>query len=91
MKNNDQILERAIMAWSDLVDDAERRAALGLTHPSTANAQASAYRRTVRALEIERDTGVAVCSCCHKPLGKEKPVWLRGATVDNEGGEEDEK
>jgi hypothetical protein len=25
--------------------------------------------RTAVALEIERDTGVAVCSCCHKPLG----------------------
>lgn len=24
--------------------------------------------RTAQALEIERDTGVAVCSCCHKPF-----------------------
>lgn len=24
--------------------------------------------RTAQALEIQRDTGQAVCSCCHKPL-----------------------
>ena len=28
--------------------------------------------RTAQALEIERDTGVAVCSCCHKSLAKGK-------------------
>lgn len=26
--------------------------------------------RTAQALEIERDTGVAVCSCCHKSLSE---------------------
>jgi len=25
-----------------------------------------ALQRTAQALEIQRDTGVAVCSCCHK-------------------------
>lgn len=36
--------------------------------------------RTAQALEIERDTGVAVCSCCHKPLS-ERCCDDRGAEV----------
>jgi len=75
------MLEQAIKQWSDLADEAERGAALGLIHPNVAKAQADCYRRTVRALEIQRDTGVAVCSCCHKPFGDDKPYWMRGSAA----------
>lgn len=72
------MLEQAIEKWVALADEAERGAKLGLIHPNIAKAQADCYRRTVKALEIERDTGVAVCSCCHKPFGEDKPYWMRG-------------
>lgn len=74
------LLASAIQHWGSLADEAERRAALELLHPNVARAQADLYRRTVRALEIQRDTGVAVCPCCHKPLGDDKPYWMRGAS-----------
>lgn len=73
-------LEKAIQQWSALAEQVERDAALSLIHADVAKAQADCYRRTVRALEIERDTGIAVCSCCHKPFGDEKPYWMRGGT-----------
>lgn len=72
------MLDQAIQDWAALADEADREAAFGLTHPNVAKARADIYRRTVKALEIERDTGVAVCSCCHKPIGDEKPYWMRG-------------
>lgn len=74
------MLNEAIKQWAKLADEAEEAVALGLIHPNVGNAKARVYRRTVTALEIQRDTGVAVCSCCHKPLGDEKPYWLRGST-----------
>lgn len=74
------MLNQAIQQWSALADEAERMENLGLLHPKVAKAQADCYRRTVRALEIERDTGVAVCSCCYKPLGDDKPYWMRGGS-----------
>ncbi len=51
-------------------DDAERQGDLGLLHPSVAQANANCYRRTMRALLHELQTGEAVCSCCLKPLGR---------------------
>lgn len=63
-------LSDAIAAWAALADEAERGAALGLLHPNVARVQADTYRRTVRALEIQAETGIAVCSCCHKPFGE---------------------
>lgn len=32
--------------------------------------RADSYHRTAEALRIQIRTGVAVCSCCHKPLGE---------------------
>lgn len=32
--------------------------------------KAETYRRTAEALRIEDRTGVSVCVCCHKPLGR---------------------
>jgi hypothetical protein len=74
------MIEQAILQWAALADEAERGASIGLIHPIVAKAQADCYRRTVKALEIERDTGIAVCSCCHKPIDKEKPYWMRGGS-----------
>jgi hypothetical protein len=34
--------------------------------------------RTVKALEIERDTGVAVCSCCFVPFAEHDPRRFNG-------------
>lgn len=62
-------LQESIDHWNQLALDAERRMADGLLHPTVARAQAETYRRTAQALEIRRDTGVAVCACCHKPFG----------------------
>lgn len=32
--------------------------------------RAEIYTRCAEALEIQNETGVAVCSCCHKPIGQ---------------------
>jgi|KBSSwiStaDraftv2_1062776.scaffolds.fasta_scaffold4459219_1 hypothetical protein len=50
----------AIQAWQRAADDFEQ---------DGNHASARGCRQAVRALEIERDTGVAVCSCCFKPFG----------------------
>lgn len=71
-------LDIAIQQWVSLADEAERSANLCLIHPNVAKAQADCYSRTARALEIQRDTGVALCSCCLKPFGEDKPYWMRG-------------
>lgn len=71
-------LDTAISAWATLADDEDRAASLGLTHPSVAKARAAIYRRTVKALEIQRDTGIAVCSCCHKPFGNGVLHYITG-------------
>jgi hypothetical protein len=72
------MFEQAIKQWAALADEEDRAAEMGITDPKTAKFRANVYRRTVRALEIQRDTGIAVCSCCHKPFGDEKPYWMRG-------------
>jgi hypothetical protein len=74
------MLEKAIVQWAALADEEDRAAEMGITDYKTAKFRADVYRRTVRALEIERDTGIAVCSCCHKPIEKEGPYWMRGGT-----------
>lgn len=74
-------LDEAIQQWVSLAEQVEHSAALSLIHPDVARAKSDLYRRAARALEIERDTGIAVCSCCHKPLGGEKPYWMRGGVT----------
>jgi hypothetical protein len=32
--------------------------------------RANSFRRTAEALRIQILTGIAVCSCCHKPIGE---------------------
>lgn len=60
----------AIQQWLALADEQERGAELGLIHPKVAAYRASLYRRTARAIEIELETGQAVCVCCFKPYGR---------------------
>ncbi|AMA46271.1 hypothetical protein [Pseudomonas alabamensis] len=51
----------AIAAWLQAADQAERA---GLTFA------ANTYRSTARSIELEQETGVAVCACCFKPFGR---------------------
>jgi len=60
----------SVRIWRNLADEQERGAALGLIHPQIATYNASLYRRTARAIEIELETGQAVCVCCFKPFGR---------------------
>lgn len=51
----------AISGWLMVADEAERT---GLTFA------ANMYRRTARSIEIQMETGIAVCACCLKPFGR---------------------
>lgn len=72
-------LQEAIDHWYMLADQEEWYIANNLTHGSDASfiARAETYRRTAKALEIKRDTGVAVCSCCFKPFGRPNSIVVR--------------
>lgn len=63
-------LEGHASEWEALAVEQERHAELGLVLPKIAADRAEVYRRTAEALRIEERTGVAVCVCCHKPLGR---------------------
>ena len=54
--------------WLALAAEADNRAAWDVDARPAATHQAEAYRSVARALEIEMQTGVAVCSCCFKPF-----------------------
>jgi len=54
-----QELAKAIDDWNAVAQDE-------ISYPNAVLRESAA--RTVQALEIERDTGVAVCLCCLKPL-----------------------
>lgn len=49
----------AIAVWLEVAEEAERAGVSG-----------NAYRRAARSLEIQQETGVAVCACCFKPFGQ---------------------
>ena len=49
----------AIEQWLIAAEEAERAGVSG-----------SAYRRAARSLEIEQETGIAICACCFKPFGR---------------------
>lgn len=51
--------QSAIDQWLLVAEEAERAGVSG-----------RAYRRTARSLEIQQETGVAVCACCFKPFGR---------------------
>jgi hypothetical protein len=60
----------AVQHWRALADEQERAAALGLMDGYTATFNANLYRQTARSIEIEIETGEAVCVCCFKPFGR---------------------
>lgn len=66
-----QELEAAAQRWEQLADQElstlewDRHAI-----QSVVDARVDCYRRTAEALRIQIRTGVAVCSCCHKPFGR---------------------
>lgn len=39
--------------------------------------RAEDYRRAAQALRIQKETGVAVCSCCFKPFGQGNGIASR--------------
>lgn len=39
--------------------------------------RAETYRRVAKAMQIQIDTGVAVCSCCFKPFGEGSRILIR--------------
>lgn len=64
-------LEAAALVWDALAADEQRARDLGLcVVPSASLARERTYKRTAEAFRIEIQTGEAVCSCCHKPFGR---------------------
>lgn len=51
----------AIAGWLLVADEAER---------SGLSSAAVMYRNTARSIEIQQETGIAVCACCFKPFGR---------------------
>ena len=63
-------LEAAAIQWDKLADD--ELASLDWDRcaiRSVVDSRVNTYRRTAEAMRIQIETGVAVCSCCHKPFG----------------------
>jgi hypothetical protein len=65
-------LKEAAAIWRKLVQDELLMAEINTRYGdvSSYRLRAQIYERTAIALEIQEATGVAVCSCCHKPLGE---------------------
>ena len=62
-------LTEAAARWRALAADEIKAVESGIQQCRTvAEARADLYERTAQALEIQRDTGIAVCVCCHKCL-----------------------
>lgn len=67
-------LEEARDHWKQLADDERKMAQFyeeSNLYGDTKSFynRAETYERTAQALQIQIDTGVAVCSCCFKPFG----------------------
>lgn len=63
-------INESIEHWNMLADteDCMIRDGVSMCHQAS-RARAELYRRTAKALRIERDTGDPVCVCCHKRTG----------------------
>lgn len=64
-------LNDAIIGWRELAASERRSVDLGIATYGciqTALHRADIYERTAKALEIQRDTGVAVCPSCMNPF-----------------------
>ena len=76
---NSKVIEDALIAWQTLADDERRAIELGIHKHGcidVARNRIDCYERTVEALRIELQTGIAVCSCCHKPYGGGNRILL---------------
>ncbi len=73
-------LQKAAEHWRNLAAQ-EREAATtyGWRYGSTNTYESRAriYERAAKALEIQIETGVAVCSCCFKPFGEGNRILVR--------------
>jgi hypothetical protein len=84
MEFTKQQLEESRDHWSNLAkmedDMADSLDLRGKPYGSTDTyrVRASIYRKTAQSIQIEIDTGVAVCSCCHKPYGTNQCVSSTG-------------
>jgi hypothetical protein len=59
--------------WEMLADEQTRRGDWEAGHGRHAGAhraRAKSYKRAAESLRIEHRTGIAVCACCYKPLGR---------------------
>lgn len=65
-------IDNAIVQWRKVAQEERDRVRFSLTcgHDGTALHNAALYDDTARALEMERDTGVAVCVSCFKPFNR---------------------
>ena len=73
-------IDNSIQAWSEEAERSDKMAELETTRGSSPNAyinQADVARRTVKALKIQKETGVAVCSCCFRPYGEGNKIIIR--------------
>lgn len=62
----------AAQVWRDLAAQEIQMAEIDARYGDTTShtKRAELYVRCAEALEIQDATGVAVCTCCHKPLGE---------------------
>lgn len=69
----------AAQVWRDLATQEIKVAEIDARYGDTTShmKRAELYVRCAEALEIEAETGVAVCTCCHKPLGEGTRVLIR--------------
>ncbi len=67
-------LDAAIIQWRKVAASERQRVELRLTHgcDDVALRNAALYDDVAKALEIQRDTGEAVCCHCFKPTSKTK-------------------
>jgi hypothetical protein len=73
-------LRASIVHWRQLATDEKEWAEHEKRHGdvSSFHHRANLYERTAQALEIELETGMAVCVCCHKPFSEGPRVSCYG-------------
>jgi hypothetical protein len=63
-------IDESIAHWTRLAEDQERAVSEGYACcPQASQAKSSVYRRTVLALQLEKETGFSHCVCCLKSSG----------------------
>lgn len=76
-------LLEAAAAWDALADDERRARQMGICLvPDSSQARERTYERTAEALRFQARTGVAVCSCCFKPLDGKPPILMSQNDID---------